>query len=128
MIFMQVRCQSVLLVGRFNHSRVFPGLAKCDASSPLFTPLNQKDLSRLGPVYYQVAGMDLWKDSALFYCDLVEQAGGQTKIDLYPGVPHLWYSIYPQLSINKKWARDLVNGVEWLLGQKEEKGQLSSRL
>jgi len=71
--------------------------------------------------------MDLWKDSSIFYCNLVEQAGGQTKIDVYPGVPHVWYSIYPQLSINKKWAQDLVNGVAWLLKQEKE-AQISSRL
>ncbi|KAI1620253.1 Alpha/Beta hydrolase protein [Exophiala viscosa] len=105
----------------------YADLAKCDASSPLFSPFTQKDFSGLGPVYFQVAGMDLWKDTSPFYCDLIEQAGGRTKIDVYPGVPHLWYSIYPQLSINKKWARDLVDGVEWLLKQKSE-AQISSRL
>ncbi|KIV81733.1 hypothetical protein PV11_03896 [Exophiala sideris] len=105
----------------------YADLAKVDASSPLFSPFTQKDFSDLGPVYFQVAGMDLWKDTSFLYCDLVKKAGGKTKIDVYPGVPHLWYSIYPQLSINQKWAQDLINGVEWLLNQKEA-AQTSSRL
>jgi len=63
--------------------------------------------------------MDIWKDSALFYCDRVERAGGKVKLEVYPGVPHTWWSMYPQLSISKKWAKDLLNGVDWLLRNTE---------
>ncbi|KIW69912.1 hypothetical protein PV04_02228 [Phialophora macrospora] len=102
-------------------------LASCDSRDPFATPLTQTDYSGLGPVYYQVAEMDIWRDSALFYCDKIRQAGGQAKLDLYPGVPHTWWSMYPQLSINKKWAKDLVEGVEWLLKQKRHSA-IPSRL
>lgn len=102
-------------------------LGKFQPDSPLFTPLTQKDFSGLGPVFYQVAGMDIWRDSALFYCDLVRKFGGKTKVEVYPGLPHLWWSMYPQLSINKKWARDLVDGVAWLLKQKG-KNPVNARL
>src|SRR5882757_9114872 len=95
-------------------------IANLDAHSDFFSPLTQTDYSRLGPVFYQVAGMDLWKDSAIFYSDKVQKAGEKVKVEIYPGVPHVWWSMFPQLSINKKWARDLVDGVEWLLKQKED--------
>lgn len=78
------------------------------------------DYSKLGPVYYQSAEMDVWRDTATFYCDRITEAGGQAKLDVYPGVPHLWWAIYPQLSINKKWAKDLVDGVGWLLSQNRD--------
>lgn len=102
-------------------------LSNCDPHSPLFTALSQTDYSRLGPVFYQVAGMDIWKDSAIFYCDQIRKAGDKVKVEIYPGVPHFWWSMYPQLSINQKWARDLVNGVDWLLKQNVD-GRVSSRL
>ena len=102
-------------------------VANCDPDDPLFTPLRLTDYSGLGPVFYQVAGMDLWKDSAYFYCDKVAKAGGKVKLELYPGVPHTWFSMYPQLSINKKWAKDLLEGVEWLL-KEGARDNVSSRL
>ncbi len=102
-------------------------LSNCDAHDPLFTPLTQTYYSQLGPVFYQVAGMDIWKDSAIFYCDQIRKAGGDVKLEIYPGVPHTWWSMYPQLSISEKWVRDLVDGVDWLLKLKND-GPVSSRL
>ncbi|ETI27161.1 hypothetical protein G647_09843 [Cladophialophora carrionii CBS 160.54] len=100
-------------------------IAGFKASHP--SPLKLTDFSGLGPVYYQAAEMDIWRDSAVFYCDKIRQAGDQAKIDIYPGVPHLWWAMYPQLSINKKWVKDLVDGVEWLLKQNRDPAK-SSRL
>ncbi|KIX93239.1 uncharacterized protein Z520_11094 [Fonsecaea multimorphosa CBS 102226] len=115
----------------FSNSRLTKDIeiSNFDAHSPNVTPLTQTDFSKLGPVFYQVAEMDIWRDSAVFYCDKIKEAGGQVKVEIYPGVPHLWWSMYPQLSINKKWVHDLVNGVEWLLSQKtRDAAPLSSRL
>lgn len=104
-------------------------VAQCDPDDPLLTPLRLTDFSRLGPIYYQVAGMDIWKDSAYFYSGLVEKAGGKVKLDFYPGVPHTWWAMYPQLSINKKWAKDLIDGVAWLLKEGSQgKTKVVSRL
>jgi acetyl esterase/lipase len=87
----------------------------------MVTPFNHIDFSNLGPLYYQMAEMDIWRDSALLYCELLQSAGNKVKTDIYPGVPHLWWSMFPQLSINRKWAKDLVNGVEWLLKVGQER-------
>jgi len=98
---------------------LYADLSDCDTTSPLFTPLTLDDFSRLGPIYFQIARMDLWKDSALSYCDRLREAGSPVKVEVYPGVPHTWFAMYPQLSINRKWAQDLVHGVEWLLQAKK---------
>jgi acetyl esterase/lipase len=102
-------------------------LAGVNIQDPLLTPLTRSDLSGLGPVFYQAAEMDIWRDSAVFYCDKIRQAGGKARLMVYPGVVHTWWSIYPQLSINRKWARDLVEGVEWLLKPRKN-GAVSMRL
>ncbi|OQU99302.1 hypothetical protein CLAIMM_04950 [Cladophialophora immunda] len=95
-------------------------ISNFDAHDPYVTPLTRTDYSGLGPVFYQVAEMDIWRDSALFYCNKIKEAGGQVKVEIYPGVPHLWWSMYPQLSINRKWIQNLMKGVEWLLSQTRE--------
>lgn len=104
-------------------------VAKCNPHSPLFTPFHLTDYSGLGPIFYQVAGMDIWKDTAFLYCDKVKKAGGKVKLDYYPGLPHTWWSMYPQLSVNKKWAKELVDGVDWLLKQSPgEQNKVTSKL
>jgi acetyl esterase/lipase len=96
-------------------------IGKHRGDDPLTTPLTHTDFSNLGPLYYQMAEMDIWRDSGLFYSELLCSDGNAVKIDVYPGVPHLWWSMYPQLSINKKWAKDLVDGVDWLLKVGQER-------
>ncbi len=95
-------------------------MAGITAEDPYATAFTQTDYSGLDPVYYQAAEMDIWRDTATVYCDKIREAGGQAKLEIYPGVPHLWWSMYPQLSINKKWVKDLVDGTEWLLKQKRD--------
>ncbi|OAP64124.1 hypothetical protein AYL99_00096 [Fonsecaea erecta] len=114
-------------VANLEMNLLYGHIAKFDGHEPYMTPFSQTDYSGLGPVFYQVAEMDIWRDSALLYCDKVKEAGGQVKVEVYPGLPHLWWSMYPQLSINQKWIHNLVNGVEWLLSQTRE-APVSSRL
>ncbi|KAJ9645567.1 hypothetical protein H2204_001148 [Knufia peltigerae] len=112
-------------VANYEMNMYYADLANCNAHDPLFSPLTLSDFSGLGPIYYQIAGMDMWADSAFFYCDKVQKAGGTVKIDFYPGVFHCWYAFYPELTMTKKWARDLINGVEWLLRKKGDEKVLS---
>jgi acetyl esterase/lipase len=100
-------------------------ISRVRADDYLATPLTQTDYSCFGPVYYQAAEMDIWRDSAIFHCEKIREAGGQAKIDIYPGVVHTWWSMYPQLTINKKWIKDLVDGTEWLLKQNQDRGTSS---
>ena len=90
-------------------------LANLDVDSRLISPFLEKDHSKLPPLYYQVCGMDPWRDSGIFYTHLLSEAGVPTKLDLYPGLPHCWWSAYPQISTSRKWAKDTVEGVRWLL-------------
>ena len=63
----------------------------------------------------------------MFYSHLVREAGGTVKLDIYPGLPHTFWAFYPQVSAAKKWARDLVSGVYWLL-EKDKSRATASRL
>jgi hypothetical protein len=35
--------------------------------------------------------------------------------DRYPGVPHGFYSMFPEMTATKKWDADFDEGVKWVL-------------
>jgi acetyl esterase/lipase len=95
-------------------------LARADVSSNSFTPFHERDHSIVPPVYYQVAGVDLWRDSAMMYAELLREASVRVKMDVYPGTTHCWWASFPEISITQKWKQDLAAGVQWLLNQEHQ--------
>lgn len=86
---------------------------------PLFSPLLWKTGHKdLPPTYLQIAGLDPLRDEALIYeRELREKNGIKTKVDVYPGVPHGFWSVFPNLKITQKFNQDSVTGIKWLLEQ-----------
>ncbi|RMZ26805.1 hypothetical protein D0859_09135 [Hortaea werneckii] len=92
---------------------------KSDAGNPLFSPLlfptGHKDLPAS---YFQVCGMDPLRDEALIYERLLrEESGVRTKLDVYSGFPHGFWSIAPQMKASERFVQDSIKGVQWLLQQ-----------
>ena len=59
--------------------------------------------------------MDPLRDDGISYENACREHGVDTKVDVYPGVPHCWWEMFPQLEASKKQAVDSVNGFKWLL-------------
>ncbi len=69
--------------------------------------------------------MDINRDEALIYEQVLrEECGVQTRTDVYPGQPHIFWSVLPMLKQSKKWATDTVEGVGWLLGKETSNQKL----
>ena len=102
----------------FDNYKALPNIDRC------FDVMERSDdeLGRLGvrKAYFMVCGLDLFRDEAIVWRERLLQAGKETKMVLYPGLPHglgLGYireDIFPP---KHKWDDDCVEGVRWLTCQ-----------
>ncbi|KAH7109480.1 alpha/beta hydrolase fold-domain-containing protein [Dendryphion nanum] len=95
------------------------GISGSDFNSPLFNPLAPGfDVSKLPRAFVQVAGMDLVRDDGIVFSYSLDDAGVETRLKAYPGVPHTFWSFVPSLKISQQAVVDIAEGFGWLLGRK----------
>ncbi|KAF3479603.1 uncharacterized protein GIQ15_06579 [Arthroderma uncinatum] len=88
-----------------------------DMSSPLFVPFHYGKLERghkdLPPVYLQVCGLDPLRDEGLIYERVLREEGGvKTKVDIYKGLGHYFWTNFPDLEMSKTFVEDTVKAVK----------------
>lgn len=97
-------------------ARIFRDSAAGDPQSPMFVPyIWPTGHAELPKSYLQVCGMDTLRDEGLIYEQVLRENGTETKLDVYPGMPHIFWGSFPTLSQAKKAAVDLEEGIRWLL-------------
>lgn len=72
----------------------------------------------LPPVFLQICGMDPFRDEGLLFEELLRTtANVKTRLEVYAGLPHAFWTALPQLSSSKMFNEDTLSGVQWLLEQ-----------
>lgn len=65
--------------------------------------------------YFAVCGLDPRRDEAILFRELLEQAGVETRADVYAGLPHAFWALCPGLDESREWLDKLVDGVRWVI-------------
>lgn len=65
---------------------------KPDEASPLFSPLLHPNFRDLPPAFFQVCGLDPLRDEALIYENVLRENGVETKLDVYDGCGHMFWT------------------------------------
>ena len=95
------------------------GYYAADTSSPWYSPFNSKDAhTGLPPAYLQVCGGDPLRDDGLILYRALREVDVKTRLDVYPGMPHGFWTAFPQFETSKLFIEDLAEGFAWLLGTK----------
>lgn len=112
----QPECLDVPILGR-ELKKIYNDANNADDYSALYAsfnwPTGHQGLPRH---YFQVCGQDQLRDEALIYESVLrEENGVETRIDVYPGQPHVFWSIFRGLKATRKFGEDFVKGIAWLL-------------
>lgn len=93
-----------------------------DLDSPLFSPLCNgnfpNDISKppLAKAFLQIAGLDPLRDHGLVYAQILqEEYAVDTKVSVYPGYSHMFWTNWPELEASRQFANDMLQGFRWLL-------------
>ncbi|OAL43430.1 hypothetical protein IQ07DRAFT_579995 [Pyrenochaeta sp. DS3sAY3a] len=96
---------------------IFEPLYACpDWSDPRASPALQPNLKDLPKAYFQITGLDPLRDEGFLYDRLLRENGVETKVDVYPGLPHTFWT-FPGMKSSQKWIQDTTSGLKWLLNE-----------
>ncbi|KAJ7245220.1 Alpha/Beta hydrolase protein [Mycena rebaudengoi] len=88
---------------------------KAPPGHPDFSPLLHPSHANLPPAYIMVAGLDPLRDEGLLYERVLREAGVATRLNVYPGLPHPFHLMFPQMAASVKCEAEFRAGLRWLL-------------
>ncbi|KAJ5266751.1 hypothetical protein N7478_009559 [Penicillium angulare] len=96
----------------------YEALYRQDFLSEDFSPFNMDvPFSEIPRTYVQVAGLDELRDDGIIYAKVLEDSGVDVRFDVYPGMPHGHFNMWPGLKASIKSQEDTIWYFGWLLRQ-----------
>ncbi|KAI0659767.1 alpha/beta hydrolase fold-domain-containing protein [Cubamyces menziesii] len=95
--------------------RAFADALRAPPNDERISPLLATSHEGLPRAFIQVFGMDPLRDEGLLYARLLRDAGVQTRLNIYPGVPHTFMMVFPETEVAARVERDVRDGLRWLL-------------
>ncbi|KAH8721902.1 Alpha/Beta hydrolase protein [Ilyonectria robusta] len=65
--------------------------------------------------YFAICGWDPRRDEAILLDQLLQEVGLSTKVRIYQGLPHGFWTTCPDLPASKQWLEHLIEGMRWMI-------------
>jgi acetyl esterase/lipase len=85
-------------------------------ASPLLFPTGHENLPR---TYLQICGMDPLRDDSIIYERVLQECGVETRVSMYPGLPHGFWTFFPNANFTNEFLKETLAGFAWLLQKRE---------
>lgn len=107
------RCMDAPILNR-KSKRMFEQALRADDTDEMFAVFNWNAGHKgLPAIYLQVCGMDVNRDEAVIYEEVLMGLGVRTRIDVYPGMPYIFWSVFTTNLLTRKWWADTLAGVAY---------------
>ncbi|KAM0812651.1 putative Alpha/Beta hydrolase protein [Seiridium cardinale] len=70
--------------------------------SPYVAPARAKSVAGLPSAYIDVGGLDIFRDEDIMYATRLLAEDIETELHVYPGVPHAFELVAPDISVTKR--------------------------
>ena len=91
-----------------------PGAINADPYDTDYVPALATNLKDFPMTYSVACGLDPMRDDAIIMDNELAKAGVRTKIDFYPGLPHIFW-VFDGLPSTRKFYENVLEGVSFVL-------------
>jgi acetyl esterase/lipase len=106
---------------------MFMDAYKADVTDPRYNlSLWKGGYKGLPKAVLAIDGMDPLRDEGLIYERMLREDGVETKLYVYPGLPHGHWGFFPFLKASDQFRKDQIEAMGWLLGKEADMSEVKT--